>query len=412
MPPPDAPPPALVRSRRLATGVLLGLAAVFVATHLTGADTGPLRLARAMAEAGMVGGLADWFAVEALFRRPLGLPIPHTALLPANQARAARNLGRFFETHFLDPDELAERLRRVELSRHAADWLAHPGNALILARQLAALLAALIRDGPPPRVVARARTWLRAQAQSSGADAAIAEALARLVKQGVRSAVVDEVLAYVRRAIDENRAAAATLVHERSRWWIAKPIDRQVAGMAVDGVLSLLDELKQEGSTLRRDFEAAIDAAIDELAASGALERAVAEARAQLVRGGTIDALALRLADTVRDRLAARLETDPDAAARPIATALGDLSRRLRADPEARAALDARLAETAARIIGDLRPTLGGYVAGVIAGWEPDELIARFEAQVGPDLQYIRINGAILGALIGGLLHAFGLALD
>jgi uncharacterized membrane-anchored protein YjiN (DUF445 family) len=412
---PSAPEPAaraLVRARRIATGTLLGLAAVFVATHLVGADTEALRLVQSMAEAGMVGGLADWFAVEALFRRPLGLPIPHTALLPANQARAARNVGRFFEAHFLDPAQLDARLRSIEISRHVADWLAHPGNTLLLGRELSALLGSLLREGPPPRVVARARAWLRAQARQSGADAAIADAVARLVKQGVRSAVIDEVLGYVRRAVDENRAAAAGLVHEHSRWWIAKPVDRQIAGFAVDGVLALLDELRAEGSTLRRDFEAAIDAAIDELAASGALERAVAGARGELVRSGTVDALALRLADTVRGRLAARLESDPDAVARPIAAALGDLARRLHADPDARAALDARLADTAARIIGDLRPTLGGYVADVIAGWEPDELIARFEEQIGPDLQYIRVNGAVLGALIGGLLYAFGVALD
>ena len=263
----------LARTRRLATGVLAALAAVFVATHLVGGDTWGIRLIRSMAEAGMVGGLADWFAVEALFRRPLGLPIPHTALLPANQARAARNVGRFFEAHFLDPVQLDARLRRIEISRHAADWLAEPENALALARQLTALLGAVVRQDPSPRMLVRARAWLRAEAMSSGADAAIARSVAAFVKAGVRSTVVDEMLGLIRRAVDDNRGAAVALVHDRSRWWIAKPVDRRVAGLAVDGVLSLLDELRDDGSGLRRDFQSAVDRVIDGLAEEGALEQ-------------------------------------------------------------------------------------------------------------------------------------------
>ena len=209
------------RARRLATGSLLALVAVFLATHLVGGDSGWLALVQAMAEAGMVGGLADWFAVEALFRRPLGLPIPHTALLPSNQARAARNVGRFFEAHFLEPAALEERLRRVEIGRHAADWLARPGNALALARRLVALVAGVARHDPPPRVLARARAWLRATALSAGGDAAVAEALAGGVKQGVRGTLVDEAFGLIRRTIDENREVAVQLVQDRSRWWIA-----------------------------------------------------------------------------------------------------------------------------------------------------------------------------------------------
>ena len=143
----------------------------------------------------------------------------------------------------------------------------------------------------------------------------------------------------------------------------------------------------------------------------GHARAAVADARPQLVRSGTLDDLALKLAASLRDRLAERIETDPDALAEPLARLLVDLTARLRTDPEARTALDARIAATAARLVGDLRPVLGGYVADVIAGWEPDELIARFEAELGPDLQYIRVNGAVLGALIGGLLYGIGVAL-
>ena len=162
-------------------------------------------------------------------------------------------------------------------------------------------------------MLARARAWLRAAALSAGGDAAVAEALAGGVKQGVRGTLVDEAFGLIRRTVDENREIAVQLVQDRSRWWIAATVDRRVAGLAVTGVLSLLDELRAEDSDLRQRFEAAFDRVIDGLAADGALARAVAEARVGLVRSGALDDLALRLAASLRDGLAARVETDPDA---------------------------------------------------------------------------------------------------
>ena len=143
----------------------------------------------------MVGGLADWFAVEALFRRPLGLPIPHTGLLPANQARAARNVGRFFETHFLEPAALEDAAAPhgdQPPRRRVAGAARRTRSAL--ARRLVGMLGGLARHDPPPRLLARARAWARAAALSAGGDAEVAEALARGVKQGIRSRLVDEAL--------------------------------------------------------------------------------------------------------------------------------------------------------------------------------------------------------------------------
>jgi uncharacterized membrane-anchored protein YjiN (DUF445 family) len=402
----SSPGDGLARTRRLATAVLGFMAAAFLATHLAGDGTA-VRLIRAMAEAGMIGGLADWFAIEALFRHPLGVPIPHTALLPRNQARAARNVGRFFEAHFLDADTLAGRLRSVEPGRHLVAWLARPDNAALVAREITGLLGGLLRHDPSPRALARSRAWLRAQAHEVGSDTAIADGLSRLVKEGVRSTVAGEVIALVRRAVDENREVAVDLVQDRSRWWIAGAVDRRIAGLVIDGVLSLLDELRADGSELRRDFEFAFDGIVDTLAAEGTLTRAIGEGRRHLVQSGAFDAAVLQLAADLRDRLRARLAEDPEALAAPVAGLIRDLAARTLADDAARAVLDARLAEIAARLIGDMRPAISGYVTDVVAGWEPQELNARFEAEIGPDLQYIRINGAVLGSLIGGAI--FGL---
>jgi uncharacterized membrane-anchored protein YjiN (DUF445 family) len=391
----------------MATGVLAALAAVFLATHLVPDAPGWLRLVRAMAEAGMIGGLADWFAVEALFRHPLGIPIPHTALLPKNQARAAKNVGRFLSTHFLASDQVEARLRAAEPARHLSGWLAQRDNARAVAAELTGMLAGMLHHDPSPRALARARQWLREQVADAGSDAAIAGGVAELVKAGMRGGVADAALGLVRDAVDDNRERAVELVQDRSRWWIASTVDRRVADLVVNAVVALLDDLRHDTTGLRRDFEAAFEGMVDALEADGTLARAVAEGRRHLVASGAFDEMMRDLATGLRDRLAARLADDSATLADPLADMIRDAATRALADPTTRAAFDARLAELAGRALADLRPAIAGYVADVNAGWEPSELNARFEEEIGADLHFIRINGAVLGALIGGVL--FGL---
>lgn len=392
----------------MATGVLVAMGAVFGATLLVPDPGAGVRLLRAMAEAGMIGGLADWFAVTALFRHPLGLPIPHTALLPRNQARAAKNVGRFLRTHFLRPDQIEARVRAVGPARLISDWLARPGTAEAVARELTDLVEMLLRTDPPPRAMAKARAWVRRRAGTIASNAAIAGQVAELVKSGVRGGVAGEVFDVVRRAIDENRETAVALVQENSRWWIASRVDRSIADLVVNAVLAMLDDLRQTDSRMRQDFEAAFDRMVDALEKEGALNRAVGEARDNLIRSGAFDAALGAVASELRERLRTRIAADPDAVAGPLARLIRDTAARALATPEAREAADARIASLAGRIVGEAGPAIAVYIEEVISGWEPEELNARFEAEIGPDLQFIRINGAVLGALIGGVLFGIG----
>jgi uncharacterized membrane-anchored protein YjiN (DUF445 family) len=401
---------ALARTRRLATGLLSAVVGAFALAHFM-PDTAIWRLVRSMAEAGIIGGLADWFAVTALFRHPLGLPIPHTALLPKNQARAARNVGRFFDAHFLESAQLAARIRAAEPSRFIAEWLGQPSNARLAAREATALLAALLRSDPPLRAQARGRRWLRAQAAEAGSDEAIAGGVARLIKAGLRGGALDEVLALIAKTVDDNREAATQMVHERSRWWISAAVDREVAHLVVSGVLSVFGDLRDKDSQLRQDFEVALEGVIDALAAEGALARAVAHARRDMIRSGAFDSALIAVVEEVRGRAQARLTAKPDTFAEPMAELIRDFAARALADPAGRAMLDERLAEIAGKVVGEARLTIAAYVEDVIAGWEPEELNTRFEGEIGPDLQFIRINGTVLGALIGGVLFAFDVML-
>lgn len=398
---------ALRRTRRMASAVLAGLAAVFLLTHLL-PDSGSVHLIRAMAEAGMVGGLADWFAVEALFRHPLGLPIPHTALLPRNQQRAAQNVGRFFDTYFLDPAHLEPRIRALEPSTIAANWLSERRNSQLLASELSAILAHLLQQEPSRRTLVQLRRWLRGAADNPEADAAIAERLSLAVKDGVRGSAMGEMFGLVRRSISERRSDAMAVVKSRSRRWFGRgKIDDDEARSLIDSLLRLLAELENSSSEIRKGAQSAAGRMIDSAVTDGTLTFAVGQGRKALARSGALERTMFQLAGQMRDRLRRRIAEDPDAFSVPLADLIRYLAVRALADPQTRAHVDARVAEFAARLIGESRGAIAGYVTDVIAGWEPQELTERFEAELGPDLQYIRINGALLGALIGGVL--FGL---
>ena len=398
----------LLRMRRAATAVLVALAGVYAATHAVPDPGRTVLLIRAMAEAGMVGGLADWFAVEALFRHPLRVPVPHTALLPRNQARVADSIGQFIETWFLDPAQIRERVVAMRPVRMAATWVARPANARLGARYAVAALAAVLETLPPLRLRRRDREALERFLMEATPEDELAAPLADFLCSTLHGPLVDRLLGLVKRGIEQDQDRILDLVQARSRWWVAAPVDRRVAGALGDGVLSVIDEMSEHDSTLRRDFEAAAEAVIRQLAADGTLAALIGEAKRELLAGGTLDAMASRLAGDLHERLSAQLRDNPDVPERQLAGLMMAAARRLEDDPAGLDQFERRLADVAAEVALRVRPHVGGYFADVIRSWDTGDLSDRFEVEVGRDLQFIRINGAILGSLIGGVLFWLG----
>jgi len=198
----------LTKMRRVATGVLLALAAVFLATHFISDPPAWVMLVRAMAEAGMIGGLADWFAVEALFRHPLGLPIPHTALLPSNQDRAAENVGQFFDTYFMDPAQLRERLADLNPVLRLAEWLSVHENAQFITRQITGILASLFASGVGVGLAPKSAKFLKKSFLASMDSTEVAHKISGLLKESLHGNILDELLIRIQAAIDENRRGA------------------------------------------------------------------------------------------------------------------------------------------------------------------------------------------------------------
>lgn len=398
----------LRKTRRMAELVLVALVAVYLVTYLPSDPPQWVRLIRHMAEAGIIGGLADWFAVVALFRHPLGIPIPHTALLPRNQARAAESVGEFFKSYFLDPASISARVAEIAPARRAAEWLTVPANADLVARPLTKAISIAVDGKGAKKRNDGLRKELRATIASQTATQGIAAALGPVLEQAVHGPLMNDMLRQVRASLDVNRDRVLELVQENSRWWVASRVDRGVSNVLVDGVLNVIDDLEKPDSALRKDFEEGLSGFLTALTDNGALERAVHDGKARFTQSQEFDEAVDATLTLVRKRLA----DDQGQAEGAVAKALHSFAEKLLSDQAALARFEAQLAQTAEAAMVELREPIAGYVTDVIRGWEAQELSDRFEREIGPDLQFIRINGALLGALIGGVLFFAGKGLS
>lgn len=390
--------------RRTATGILIGLTAVFGATFLADAPPHWVLLVRAMAEAGMVGGLADWFAVEALFRRPLGLPFPHTALLPNNQKRAASNIAQFIDDHFLEPERLIAEIKKTAPVRSVANWLLRDGNAQVIGREFIWAIRMIGQVQPKSGVPDRLHEALIALLRDVFRDDRMADQTTELVKTALRSEILDEVVRQLRDLLDQNRDAVVEIVQDRSRWWIATGVDRRVATLLTGGVLSVLDELTDPASGRRDALVASVSEIVDAMRRDGKFASA-------MDIGLKDPALSRALASAVKEFIGIALRelgrklSEGDAASREAATTtLRKIAQRLVDDPDLERAVSDRIETALGPVLASVRAPVRTYIAETISGWKSDELVDRIETEVGRDLQFIRINGAVLGAALGGIL--------
>lgn len=396
---------AIRRMRRVATGILAALAVIYFGSFLIAEPNGLVLLVRAMAEAGMIGGIADWFAVEALFRHPLGLPIPHTALLPRNQQRAAANIARFIDAHFLAPEQLTARVRRLNPAQLLADWLSRPENTrragVVTVRLLHVVVQRLIQTG----VGEGANRAIQALVKSMIHPEGLSTFVSSLLKETVRSRFMDDVITALRDALDGNRDQVVAIAQDRSRWWIPSTADRRVVKLVVDGFLSVLDELQDRDSDLRQGLDRSIVRLVDELHATGRIDAFIEEGRQRYLDSPAFATAIDRVLEMALSRIGDVLEDDADRAAAHVAGAFTAFAALLREDPALERDLNLHLVAGIEAIIAGVRPAATAYVVDVIETWDSDDLVSRIETVVGRDLQFIRINGAVLGACVGGVLH-------
>ena len=399
-----------LRNHRLfATGLLvlmagLTLGSYFIPPNWWGG------LLQAAAKAGFVGGIADWFAVTALFRHPLGIPIPHTAIIPNERHRLGQALGRFVATHVFTSTEVSNVLGRLDLPSIVHRFLADPAAAHPAAAALSGMLPRLlatVEDGRARRVLARLVPRI---VGGPAAGQIVARALQNLVDGGRHQEVFGFILGQLKTALAGREEALRQVIEERVReqggrlvgWAMGASIARRVLAQ----INAELDKNSPDGSELRVAFDEWVRREIGRMETDPKRAAEIGAALRRVVAHETIQAWMWDIWARIRIGLEADIAKPNGRVVAYVETALGNLGAILEADPTARL----RLQTAAEGIIRTLLPTaqirIAEFIGQVVANWDTATIVDRLELRIGKDLQYIRMNGTIVGFLIGGLLYA------
>ncbi len=404
----------LTRMRRIATGLLALMALVFLAARTQQARHPWLSFVGAFAEAAMVGALADWFAVTALFRRPFGLPIPHTAIIPENKDRIGESLGNFLQHNFMTREVLADELAQVDFAGGAARWLEHEENSRVVAAHRPSLhfhdgrVPALLRLVEDEQAAAFMRRALAGSLKDVRFAPLLGQVLSVLVAGGQHFVLLEHILRLVAGALEQNRPYIRQKVHENSPRWMPKAIDEKFFERLMTGVQSILLEIQGEDSEWRARFQGATEELIGQLASSPEYE---AKLQA-LVARALGDPLFRGYVGQVWQECKRRLLADAGARMQArVAEALRLFGRALAQDAAMRGKLNGWMRAVLADAIAERRDVIAAVVKRVIRKWDGETVSRKLELQVGKDLQYIRINGTLVGGLVGLLLHTLGLLL-
>ena len=391
---------ALRRHRLLATGLLAGFSVVFAATHFVPEPGFWVGLLQAGSEAAIVGALADWFAVTALFRRPLGLPIPHTAIVPRQKDRVGDWLGAFIVDNFLASHAIAKELKSLDLLGRAASWLADRRNAdRVAARVVEALPYALgaLDDHDMRRLVART---FSGRLGDFDLAAALGTALRTLVARGHHATILARALPTIRAFVTENEGSLYGAVEKRL-WFLPRKVDKFLARRLLDVIQEALLDLSTPGHPTTVRLEETLLKLATDLEGDARLRERVNAALQRMIATQEVQAWLSSLWDDARRTLLAEAAAPNSDLRRAVADGIAAFGSTLNSDP----AIAGKITATIDRIISaenvDWRTRVARFIADEVRGWNTPEFTRRVELWVGAELQYIRINGTLLGFLIG-----------
>ncbi|MDR3440925.1 DUF445 domain-containing protein [Telmatospirillum sp.] len=391
--------------RSIATGLLLLMATVLVLARANQSIHPALAYVAAFAEAALVGGLADWFAVTALFRHPLGLPIPHTAVVPRNKDRIGDSLGNFVANNFLSPDVLLPKLKTLDVARRLADWLGREDHARLAAKRLAAAvppLIAALQDEPVRQMLSNAA--LR-RLHGIAAAPLMSRILTILVAGGQHLALFDIGLAAARQFVAENQESIRRSINEKSSWWVPEWIDSRLAKRILVGVEETLDEMAAADHPWRLQFQSSVESLIDRLAHAPETQARAETLKEELIAHPEVQAYLASLWTETKQMLLTDL-AGGDRVERALAGALSGLAVHLVEDGRLRDLVNSWAVRIIFFMVVPNRQRLGNFMAGVVHGWDARTVVGKLELQFGRDLQYIRVNGTLVGGLVGLAIHA------
>ena len=392
-----------------ATGLLVVMAGVFVVARSLEPQYPWLSYVKAFAEAAMVGGLADWFAVTALFRHPLGLPIPHTAIIPRNHDRIGEALANFLRENFLIPSVVARRMRNMDLAGATGRFLQTPAGEGNRIRAGASRLIADIFEGlDDERLGGIVKGAISNRLRKTQVSPLLGHALASAINEDRHVPMLEASIRWMARALDANEQLIREMVHKKANWVLKLAgLDAKLADAIIDGLKKLTVEMSTDPAhPVRQKVEEALAQLANDLQTRPETREKVEGIKEQLLDNKSVSLWLDTLWQKGREAII-RAARNPDAVlAGKLGEVMKSMGTTLESDPRIRAAINQFARRATVGMAASYGSSIVKLVSETVRSWDARTVTARLEAAVGRDLQYIRINGTLVGGMVGLILHS------
>ncbi|WP_260597852.1 DUF445 domain-containing protein [Sphingomonas endolithica] len=404
----EAPPEGLRRMRIIATGLLVFMAATFIATRALDNGHPAFGFVQAFAEAAMVGGLADWFAVTALFRHPLGVPIPHTAIIPRNKDRIGDTLAIFLRDNFLTPVVISRRMRRMDVASIAGEWLANPGtSSKRLTRGCSRLAIEILQALDQERLGGMVRGAMVQQVRNLQLAPLLGQALGAAMADDRHLPILNGIVRAAGQILETNEHLVRAMVHERAgavmRW---TGLDETLSNKIIDGLKKLVRDMAEDPDhPLRGKAEEALATLAHDLQHAPEMAARVDALKLAMLENPAMQGWINGLWEQARTAMLRVAQNPEKLLAGKFGDALKQLGETLQRDSRLRATINRFVRRAVVGTAADYGDGIVRLVSETVRGWDAETITGRLENAVGKDLQYIRVNGTLVGGLVGLVIH-------
>lgn len=398
----------LRKSKSVATGMLVVAAIVYAVSSVAISRGGPdwWGFVRTASEAGMVGGLADWFAVTALFRRPLGLPIPHTAIIPTKKDQMGASLGEFVGSNFLADDVVREKIRSLDAAKRAGTWVAQEENAERVTAELATVAHGMLKILRDDDVKAGLEALLRERLGTVQFGPPLGRLLEQVVADGAHHQLVEVLISRGRDWVVENRTLIMEIVTKQAPDWSPRFADEMVAARIHNELVRFVTAVHDNPShQVRQSIDRMLRELSWDLRHSPEMQIKVDNAKNRVLDHPEVKAALGNIWNSAKVMLSEATETPDSELRRRVCAQIAEFGQRLATDEGLQAKTNQRIENIALHIVGNYRGELTAVITDTVARWDGQETAQKIELQVGRDLQFIRINGTVVGALAGLAIH-------
>lgn len=413
------------RAKRFATGLLILASIVFVVAHLLirnidgdtfnettreGSLSGwavVLPYVRAGAEAAMVGALADWFAVTALFRHPLGLPIPHTAIIKKRKDQIGKSLGRFVRENFMTQEVVAGRLAEADVASALGGWLQTPENAEKVSKQAGAVISGVLEVLDDDKIQGVLEESLRRRIDNVSAADVSGRVLDAALEANYHQRLFESILGALNTFLDDNADVFRSKFAEESPWWIPELVDNRVYSKVYGAVKQFIAEIvEQPNHSLRGDYDSKMRGLRESLQSSPEAIEKAEEWKQLIVEHPELNNIIEGAWRSGKKTLLENVQSDDSTLSQSVAGSVQSFGEKLGHDRELQDRVNDWITSAAGYVATEFAEPVSEVISSTIATWDPEETAQRLEAEVGRDLQFIRINGTLVGGLAGLAIYS------